>query len=328
MKAIWFKTPGEAAQVLTVGEREKPTPGEGQVLVRLYASAVNPSDVKKRAGLQPAGLENGYVIPHSDGAGVIEAVGQGVDAKREGERVWVYQAQFQRHQGTAAQYVAVDSFHAASLPDAANWHIGACMGIPAMTAHRAVFADGAVENKTVLVTGASGRVGYYAAQWAKAAGATVFATAGSKERLAPLENFSLDGLFNYREDEVASALVDATDGKGVDRIIDVEFGKNVEQSAQMIAVNGAIVTYSSSLDPQPTLPFYPLMFKNVLLRTVLVYNMPNEAKQKAMDDIYNMLSANQFNHRIDSVTPLDRTFAAHEAIEEGGCDGCVVIDID
>ena len=141
MKAVWFEEAGPADKVLVCGEREKPVAGPGQVTVRLYASGVNPSDVKKRAGLQPPGLENGYVIPHSDGAGVIEQVGEGVDSNRIGEHVWVYQAQFQRYQGTAAEYVTVDSFHAAPMPENTDYAIGSCMGIPAMTAHRCVFAD-------------------------------------------------------------------------------------------------------------------------------------------------------------------------------------------
>ena len=161
-----------------------PTPvaGPGEVLVRLRTSGVNPSDVKKRAGSFPNLLDDGYVIPNSDGAGVIEAVGEGVDARRVGEKVWVYQAQFGRRFGTAAQYVALDSSRAVTLPIEAGFDVGACAGIPIMTAHRCVHADGAIAGQTVLVTGGAGRVGYYAIQWARMAGAKVIASASNAAR--------------------------------------------------------------------------------------------------------------------------------------------------
>ena len=170
MRAAWFEKFGAAADVLQVGERDTPTAAPGEVLVRLYSSGVNPSDVKKRAGSFPNLLDDGLVIPNSDGAGIIEAVGDGVAASRIGERVWVYQAQFARRFGTAAEYVALDSARAAHLPDNAGFDVGACLGIPAMTAHRCVFADGNVGGQTIVITGAAGRVGYYAVQWASQAG--------------------------------------------------------------------------------------------------------------------------------------------------------------
>jgi len=166
MHAAWFESFGSAEDVLQLGDLETPTAGTGEVLVRVQTSGVNPSDVKKRAGSFPSLLDGGLVIPNSDGAGVIEAVGEGVDSSRVGERVWLYQAQFARRFGTAAEYVAIDSSRAPKLPDSVSFEVGACLGIPVMTAHRAVFADGDVAGQTVLVTGGAGRVGYYAIQWA------------------------------------------------------------------------------------------------------------------------------------------------------------------
>jgi NADPH2:quinone reductase len=167
MRAAWFDSFGSAKDVLQVSELETPVAGPGEVLVWLTTSGVNPSDVKKRAGSFPNLLDDGFVIPNSDGAGIIEAVGDGVDAGRVGERVWIYQAQYGRRFGTAAEYVAIDARRAPKLPDAASVEIGACLGIPAMTAHRCVFADGDVANQTILVTGGAGRVGHYAVQWAR-----------------------------------------------------------------------------------------------------------------------------------------------------------------
>lgn len=171
MKAAWFEEFGDAQNAIIFGEQPKPEPNTGEVLIKLQFTGVNPSDVKKRAGSLPDLLDGGFVIPHSDGAGVIEAVGHGVPSERVGERVWVYQAQYARRFGTAAEYVAIESSRAPTLPDNTSFEIGACLGIPVMTAHRCVFADGPLKAKTVLVTGGAGRVGFYAIQWAKAAGA-------------------------------------------------------------------------------------------------------------------------------------------------------------
>jgi NADPH2:quinone reductase len=328
MKAVWFEEAGVAGEVLKVGERLLKEPGEGEVRVRLYASAVNPSDVKKRAGAQPPGFEDGYVIPHSDGAGVIESVGSGISSERVGQRAWVYQAQFGRNCGTAAQYVCLPSSMAAPLPENTGFEVGACMGIPVMTAHRCVFNIGDPAGKTILVTGASGRVGYYAAQWARLAGARVIGTAGSDERCAVAAQTGADEILNYRSESLVQRIEQITEGKGVDHIVDVEFGVNAQTSATVLKNGGTISTYSSSLAPEPVIPFYPMMFKNITLNMVLVYNMPDEAKQRAIDDIYDALENDRLKHRIAETWALEQTAKAHESIEAGGRDGCVVVTID
>ncbi|MGI9315784.1 MAG: NADPH:quinone reductase [bacterium] len=328
MKAIWFNQCGDAAEVLQYGDMQAPEPGPGEVLVRLYASGVNPSDVKKRAGLQPAGFEDGFVIPHSDGAGVIEAVGMGVPEDKVGTKVWVYQAQYQRHWGTAAQYVVLPALRAPRLPDQAGFDIGACAGIPMMTAHRCIYADGVPEGKTILVTGASGRVGFYAAQWALQAGATVIGTAGSEARCEQARLSGIEHVLNYQQDNIAGAISEITHGQGVDRIVDVEFGLNIELSSQILKTGGVVASYSSSKSMLPEIPFYPLMFKNITLQLVLVYNMPDSAKMLAEKDIYQALSKNALVHRIAERFPLMQTAAAHEAVEHGGLDGCVIVEID
>lgn len=327
MQAVWYEQQGSASDVLKVGEREKPATGAGEVLVRLRASAVNPSDVKKRGGAQPAGFQSGFVIPHSDGAGVIEAVGKGVPESRVGQRVWVYQAQYGRHRGTAAWYVAVPSGMAPVLPDNIGFDVGACIGIPMMTAHRSVFIHGPVRGLTLLVTGASGRVGYYAAQLAKSAGARVIATAGSDARCAIARQSGADEVLNYRCDDLAGAVNDLTNGAGVDHIVDVEFGVNAPVSAAVLKNGGRICTYSSSLAPQPAIPFYAMMFKNVTVNMVLVYNMPESAKQQAILDINQALAKDRLRHRIAESWPLSQTARAHQSIEQGQKNGCVIIRI-
>ncbi len=327
MQAAWFEKPGPAHDVLQVGEWDTPTPKANEVRVRLHASAVNPSDVKKRAGVQPAGLESGAVIPHSDGAGVIDAVGHGTSKARIGERVWVYQAQYQRRFGTAAQFVTLPAQCVVTLPKTISFEIGACLGIPAMTAHRAVFANGAVEGKTFLITGASGRVGYYALQWAKWEGAKVIATVGRGECAKEVSDAGADHVIDFRKQDVASRVMDLTDGAGVDQIVDVEFGVNLETSVKVLKTGGAITSYSSTQSPEPKLPFYPMMFRNITVRLVLVYNMPESAKRQATTHITEYLEHDRFIHRVAAIHPLEDIAKAHETIERGGSSGAVIVRI-
>ena len=325
MKAAWFESFGSAADVLIIGEQEKPVAGEGEVLVRLEASAVNPSDVKKRAGSFPNLLDDGLVIPHSDGAGVIEAVGDGVSNDRIGERVWIYEAQYGRRFGSAAEYIALDSKHAARLPDNVSFEIGACMGIPAMTAHRCVFADGEVAGQTMVITGGAGRVGHYAIQWASQAGARVITTASNDTDAESCRQAGASEIVNHRDDDWAAQIVAANDGNKVDRVIDVEFGANLPAVLDMIRTSGTIVTYSSTVVAEPKLPFYRMMFMDLVIRMVLVYAMPEDAKQSAMDDIEAALGDGRLQHRLAHVLPLDEIARAHELIEQGGFRGCVVV---
>ncbi len=328
MRAAWFESFGTAADVLQVGELETPTAGPGEVLVRMHTSAVNPSDVKKRAGSFPSLLDDGLVIPNSDGAGVIEAVGDGVDASRVGERVWLYQAQFARRFGTAAEHVSIDSSRAAHLSESASFDVGACLGIPAMTAHRAVFADGDVAGQTILITGGAGRVGYYAVQWASQAGATVIATASNDADKAACEAIGAQHVINHRDDDVVAAIMDATSGELVDRVVDVEFGANLPVTVEVLKVGGVIATYSSTQEPQPKLPFFQMMYKDLTLRTIIVYAMPEQAKQQAIADIDNALVANSLRHRIAATMPLAEIAKANEAVEKGSIRGAVVLTID
>lgn len=327
MKAAWFEKFGEAKETIIIGEQPKPTPNAGEVLVKLKTTAVNPSDVKKRMGSFPNLLDNGLVIPHSDGAGVIEAVGEGIDSNRIGERVWVYQAQYGRLLGSAAQYVAVDAIRAAKLPDNTSFAVGACLGIPAMTAHRCVFADGAVAGKTILITGGAGRVGYYAIQWAKNAGARVITTASNAEDEQTCKDIGADLVINHRNENWGQEIVTANGGNKVDRVVDVEFGANLPQVLECINMNSVIATYSSTQVKEPKLPFIQMMFMDLTLRMVIVYAIPEEAKQQAISDIYSALSANKLIHRIAHTLPFEQMAKSHELIEQGGFRGCVVVDI-
>jgi NADPH2:quinone reductase len=328
MHAAWFDSFGSARDVLQVGEQQTPVAGVGEVLVRLATSGVNPSDVKKRAGSFPNLLDDGFVIPNSDGAGIIEAVGDDIDAGRVGERVWIYQAQYGRRFGTAAEYVAIDARRAPKLPDAASFEIGACLGIPVMTAHRCVFADGDVAGQTILVTGGAGRVGHYAVQWASRAGATVVATASNDEDRESCLSAGAHHVVNHRSDDVAAEILAVTSGALIDRIVDVEFGGNLPTSVEVLRIGGTIATYASTNVPEPTLPFFQMMYKDITIRCVIVYAMPEAAKDHAIADIDTALSASALQHRIAHTLPLDQIAESNELVEQGSMRGAVVLSID
>lgn len=328
MQAAWFEKFGAAKDVLTIGEVDKPSAGPGEVLVRLHTSGVNPSDVKKRAGSFANLLDDGLVIPNSDGAGVIEAVGEGVSRARLGERVWIYQAQFARRFGTAAEYVAIDSSRAPRLSAQAEFDVGACLGIPVMTAHRCVFADGDVDGQTILVTGGAGRVGHYAIQWASQAGAKVIATASNDADAAACTSAGAEAVVNHRDDNFAAAVLDANDGQAIDRIVEIEFGANLATSVEIIRTGGTIATYSSTVDPEPKLPFFQMMYKDLTIRFVIVYAMPETAKQFAIADIERALDNDLLKHRVARKLPLAEIAASNEVVEQGNIRGCVILTID
>lgn len=328
MRAAWFEKFGAAKKVLKVGELDTPEAGPGEVLVRLHTSGINPSDVKKRAGSFPDLLDDGPVIPNSDGAGIIEAVGEGIDKSRVGERVWVFQAQYARRFGTAAEYVAISSNCAPRLSKNAGFDIGACLGIPAMTAHRAVFADGDVEEQTILVTGGAGRVGYYAVQWASRAGATVIATASNPEDVKTCKNAGAHHVVNHRDKNFAAAVLESSGGKLIDRVIDVEFGANLPVSIEVLKTGGTIATYASVQVPEPKLPFFQMMYKDLTVRMIIVYAMPVTAKDHAIADINKALADGWLQHRIAESLPLDEIANGNKIIEQGECRGAVVLTID
>lgn len=327
MRAAWFESFGTAGDVLQLGEQQTPTAGPGEVLVRVQCSGVNPSDVKKRAGSFPNLLDEGLVIPNSDGAGIIAAVGDGVDTDRIGERVWIYQAQYARRFGTAAEYVSIDASRAPRLPDNTSVEIGACIGIPVMTAHRAVLADGDVNGQTVLVTGGAGRVGHYAIQWASQAGARVIATASNDTDANACMAAGAAAVVNHRDDDVAKAILAASDGVLVDRIVDVEFGANLPVSIEVLKIGGVVATYSSTQVPEPKLPFFQMMYKDFTIRTIIVYAMPESAKQHAIADIESALERNALQHRIAHTLPLTDIARSNEIIEDGRVRGAVVLTI-
>ena len=325
MRAAWYERTGAAADVLTVGELPIPEPGPGEVRVRIVASGLNPTDVKARAraGSMPAPR----VIPHQDGAGVIDKVGPGVPATRVGERVWMYIVQWRRAWGTAAEYTIVPARLAVTLPGNTSCAEGACLGIPAVTAHRCLFADGPIAGQTVLVTGGAGAVGHYAVQLAKWAGTRVIATVSSAEKAALAAAAGADHTVNYQTGETAKEILALTAGAGVDRIVDVDFGGNLGVSLEVIKVNGVIASYASMGEREPRVPFYALMAKNVTMRPVLIYTMPERAQDDGAAEVRRLVEAGRLMHVIGARFPLARIVEAHEAQESGKVTGNIVVEV-
>jgi NADPH2:quinone reductase len=327
MRAAWYERGGPAGEVLRVGEMEDPRPEAGDVLVRVHASGVNPGEVKKRSDWMGYGIGYPRVVPHSDGAGTIEGVGEDVSPSRVGERVWVWGAQSGRPFGTAAEYVALPSERAVPLPDGVGFEVGASLRIPARTAHRCVFADGPVSGEKVLVSGGAGAVGGFAVSFAKWGEAEVIATVGSDEHAEAALRAGADHALNYRADGVAACVAEITGGSGVGRIVEVAFGRNLALDAEAIALGGTIAAYASDAEPEPRLPFWDLLFKNVTIRLVGSDDLPEVAERRAVEDIAACLEAGVLRPRIGMRLPLERIAEAHEAVEGGRAGGRVILDI-
>ncbi|MEM7206565.1 MAG: NADPH:quinone reductase [Pseudomonadota bacterium] len=322
--ATYYQTVGDAQAVLKTGEKPLPGPGAGEVQVRMMASGVNPSDVKKRAGARGE-ISDAFIIPHSDGAGVVDEIGSGVDDAWLGQRVWVCEAQHGRAFGTCAHECVVPVALIHPLPDNTSFVEGAAIPIPMMTAHRCLTSSGDARGKRILVTGASGRVGYYAVQMAREMGAEVVATVGSDAERTDSNNLGASHAFNFRDASHIEAMLDALGAASLDLIVDVEFGENCSRYLPLLKDNAVIASYSSSRAPTLTINFYDLMFRNIFVHPVLVYSMPDQAKTDAKASINDMLERGAIQHRIAHCVGLDRTAHAHELIESG-CKGSVIVE--
>jgi NADPH2:quinone reductase len=322
MRAAIYDHYGPAAEVLRIVERPVPEPGEGEVAVRVAVSGVNPTDWKSRVRQpgKPIGLE--FQVPNQDGAGVIEAVGPGVDPHRVGQRVWLYHAAWQRPWGTAAEVTLVPAEQAVPLPDGVGFDIGATLGIPHMTAHRCVFADGPVDGATVLVAGGAGAVGHAAIQLARRGGATVIATVSSEAKAAIARAAGADHVVNYRQPD-ASDQVRSLAPDGVDRIVEVALTTNLDLDLRVMAENAAIACYATE-PTDPVVPSGRLLFANTNLRYVLVYRMPAAAMATAVADV--TAAAPDLVPLPFRRFPLEDIAAAHDAVEAGAV-GKILVDV-
>lgn len=320
MRAARYTRTGPAAEVIEIADVETPAPGPGEVRVRIGFSGVNPTDWKSRVGAA-GGPARGFQVPNQDGSGVIDDVGAGVDVARVGERVWIYFAAWQRPWGTAAEYSVVPSECAVPLPDGASLELGASLGIPAMTAHRCLFADGPIEGRTVLVAGGAGAVGRSAIELARWAGAArVVATVSSDEKAAIAREAGAHDTVDYKAADASARL----NGLGADRIVELSLGQNLELDLAAAAPNCAIASYANE-GRNPELDVRSLMWPNVLLRFVLVYTMPGRAIEQAVTDITRALEDEALTEPPLHRFPLSETAAAHDAVENGAV-GKVLIE--
>jgi NADPH2:quinone reductase len=328
MRAFLYEQVGTARDVLKAVDLPDPQPAPGEVRVRLQWSGVNPSDVKSRAGLRSRTLAFPQVIPHSDGMGVVDAVGEGVPRSRIGERVWVWNAAWGRAHGTAAQYVCLPQRMAVPLPEGVAGEVGACLGIPALTALHAVLMDGGVAGKTVLVAGGAGAVGHYALQFASRMGAArVITTVSNEQKAALAREAGADDILNYKAEPVAERVREITGGAGVDRVIEVDVAANGKMDLELLRTGGEVVAYGSSPAPLD-LPFPVLLAKNIQLKFFMVYHLAEAERARAQAALQRLLARGGLQHNIAHRLPLEQIVQAHEMVEQGRATGNVVLAID
>ena len=327
MKAVYYEQVGPADEVLQFADLPDPTPAPGEVRVRVQWSGVNPSDVKSRAGLRSRVLPFARIIPHSDGMGVIDAVGEGVAAQRVGQRVWLWNAAWGRPFGTAAELICLPQRQAVPLPDNVPGEAGACLGIPALTALHAVLMDGGVAGKTVLVAGGAGAVGHYAVQLASRLGAArVISTVSNDTKAALAHAAGADDVINYKTEAVAERVRDSTQGQGVDRIIELDIAVNGAMDLDLLRPGGEVVAYGSS--PQPlNLPFPVLLARNIQLKFFMVYHLNDADRARAQATLQRLLARGELAHNIALRLPLAQAVQAHEAVQAGQAMGNVVLKL-
>jgi NADPH2:quinone reductase len=327
MRAAFYERAGKASEVLQIGELPTPVPGPGEVRVKVSWSGVNPSDVKARAG-RSKNLSFPRIIPHSDGAGVIDRAGPNVPASRIGERVWVWNAAWMRPFGTAAEYVVLPSEQAVQIPDRTDLAVGACLGIPGLTAYHAVTVDGGVADKNILVAGGAGAVGHYAIQLAKIKGARqIIATVSGPEKAAVAREAGADFVLNYKTDDLPSAIADITHGQGIDRIVEVDMAANINTDIALLRPNGEVIVYGSGA-PEIGVPFSPAIRKGIHMYFFIVYNLGSVVRDAAIKDLSMLLEGNHLKHNIAARLPLAQIAEAHDLVEQGGVIGNVVLEIE
>ena len=321
MRAALYEDYGPAREVLRVEEIERPEPGPGEVRVRIEASGVNPTDWKARSGATARPID-GFQIPHHDGAGVIDAVGEGVDSSRNGQRVWLWLAAGGRRWGTAAQWSVVPEHQAVPLPDDASAELGASLGVPAMTAHRCLFADGPIDGKSVLVAGGAGAVGHYAIELAKRAGARVVTTVSGPQKAELAAKAGADLVVNYRDADAADAI--RSFGGRIDRVVELALGANLRLDLAVTDPHAQIVVYAAE-PADPELPVRACMTANVTLRFVLLYGVPRAALEQAARDITAALTEGALTELPVTRFGLGDIVAAHEAVQSGTVGKVLVI---
>lgn len=324
MRAAWYEKQGPARDVLTVGEMPDPIPGPGEVRIRIATSGINPGDVKKRSDTFGLGMAYPRVIPHSDGAGQIDKVGAGISSDWIGRRVWCFGAQSYRPFGTAAEFTVVPMEKVAPLPDSVSMEQGACLGIPGITAHHAVHVAGSVKGRTVLVQGAAGSVGVCAVQLAHFAGAFVIGTVRSVADESTAKSAGADHVF--LSDRELATRVKSVAPEGIDHIVEVAFGANIDTDTELLKPDGSIATYATD-NPTPKIPFWQLVFKNIRFDFLGSDDFPPDAKATAARDLNAALAAGWSGFEITEKIPLADIARAHELVEHPAKPGRIIVTL-
>lgn len=324
MKAAWYEKQGPAREVLKVGDMPDPIPGPGEVRIRVTASGINPGDIKKREDAFGYGMAYPRVIPHSDGAGQIDRVGDDVSPEWIGRRVWCYGAQSYRPFGTAAEFTVVPLDHVAPLPEKVSVEQGACLGIPGITAHRAVNVAGPVGGRTVLVQGAAGSVGLCSVQLARYAGARVIGTVRSPADEAVARKAGAHEVVVTDHDPIGR--LKALAPEGIDHIVEVAFGANVNPDVELLNLHGSIATYATD-NARPPIPVWQMVFKNIGVFFLGSDDFPKEAKTAAAKDLNGALEAGWPGFEIGERIPLEEIARGHELVEHPVHAGRIVVTI-
>ncbi len=332
MLAAYYKKTGQAKDVLKLGEFDKPVINSNEVLISLKASGINPSDIKKRQGWRKQKMDFPLVIPHSDGSGKIIKVGKNLSSEYLNKRVWIWTAQGGynekgRPYGTASEFIKLPITKFCELPDNLSYEEGACLGVPAMTAYNAVFSDGNVKNKTILIQGAGGAVGHFAVQFSKLSGANVIGSVGSEERGNHALSAGADKIVNRKDNNFVKNVLNLTNGKGVDRIIEIDFGENVNNDIKILKPNGIIASYSSTTKPNPTFPYYDLASKGCKINIIQSFNFSQQIRKKCCNYIKKLCSDNSLKISIGNVFQLKEIIKAHKMVEEKKTIGNIVLKI-
>ena len=323
MRAAYYEQNGSAREVLRVAEVETPQAGPGEVRVKLATSGVNPSDVKSRQG-STRKIAWPRVIPHSDGAGVIDQVGDGIAKSRVGERVWVWNGQWKRAFGTAAEYIALPAAQAVKLPDKTGFEAGACLGIPAMTAIHAVALAGADKGTTLLVAAGAGSVGQYAIQFGKALGATVLTTISSPEKAAAAREAGADHTIDYKREDVGERVMEFTGKRGVDAVIEMDIAANAKLMPAVLRPKGSVIVYGTGA-AAASLPAFFCLTQSIRVQFFLVYELDTRERERAVAGITRALEQGRLINRVAQPTyALSETAAAHEAVERGTIGNVIV----
>jgi NADPH2:quinone reductase len=324
MRAAWYEKQGPAKEVLTAGEMPDPHPAAGEVRIRIAASGINPGDIKKRQDSFGVGMPYPRVIPHSDGAGQVDEVGEGVSSEWLGQSAWCFGAQSYRPFGTAAEFTVVPVDQVVRLPQGVAMEQGACLGIPGITAHRAVHVAGDLVGRTVLIQGAAGSVGMCAVQLARQAGAQVIGTIRSAADEAVARKAGAHHV--VRNDEKLAESTRPLAPGGIDHIVEVAFGANIENDIELLNASGSLATYATNVE-SPTIPFWPMVFKNIRLFFLGSDDFPSEAKTRAAQDINLALESGWSGFAIAEAIPLQEIARAHELSEHPVRPGRVIISV-